>query len=195
MRALCLHEAGKAAVVEAGGMDVLARCLADSNAEVQKEAAAACANLACDSSHYSRVVADHPQALQALAALLHSQGAGVQAAALAAIHNITCNSPASSSALAANGAVCGQVHALQHSTNWVQQMEIAAQLAMLAVHMPDARDAAVAAGTVATRQRLRDSTNAGVRNAAAEALEELGDGDSEGGGEEEPAAKHSRPGP
>ena len=189
-RALCIHAAGKAAVVEAGGLDVLARCLGDSSAEVQKEAAAALMNLACGSDQWSSVVAAHPQALPALARLLRSGEAQVQAAALSAVNNITWNALSSTSALVASGALSGLVQVLVSSNEPVQLVDAAGQLAVLSAQAPEARDAAVAAGAVTALRRLCNSGSAAVRSAAAEALEEL-DAD-EGGEEVEPPGKRSR---
>lgn len=201
-RALCYHAAGKAAVVEAGGVDVLARCLADDSTEVQVEAAGALMNLASGSSHFSGAVASHPRALPGLAALLCSPEQEVQASAGSAIGNILWNSPGSTGVLVAAGVLPGIVHLLQHSQDPEQLRRQAGNLAVLAAREPAARDAAVQAGAVAALQRLSASANAAVRAAADEALEELEEGSeyassSEPGTseDEEPPAKRARGSP
>lgn len=193
IRALCIHAAGKPAVVAAGGLEVLARCMADSSAEVQKEAAAACVNLASGSSQHSTTVASHPQALPALVAQLYSPDAEVRANASLAINNIVCNSPGSTSALVAGGVLPGLVHLLRESSDLEQLYSAARDVGLLAAREPDARDAAVAAGAVAALQPLTCSADAGVRAVAADALEELDDGQGGGSSEEAaPPAKRSK---
>ena len=174
-RALCMHARGKAAVVEAGGLDVLARCLSDGSTGVQAEAAGVLMNLAYagGKDHCAGAVASHLEALPGLAALLKSRDEKVQACASSAIGNILLNSPESSSALVASSVLPGMVHLLQHSSDPEQLGRTVEHITMLAAREPDVHAAAVAAGAIPALQRLCDSADADVSEAAAGALEKL----------------------